>query len=314
MGSHFGFPGSLGSVRIPAFRPAGVPALPGFARRGTQEPNGNTDMQTCAAARVSSKLPRAGDSSSSQQESAHFVPMHRLFGKSKPAAAPAGPAPSLGDANASMNKRIAEMDSQIKGFEDELRRYKEQISRLTGASQQTVKNRAMQTLRRKAQIEAQRDALTAQVMNVERTVFALETAKDTQTTVSALREATKQLKVEQEKINMSEVEDIQDDLAELLQDQEDLQEILGRSYGLPDGLDEADLEAELAGLEAEFSAAALEEPSSSAAANLGVQQQQHGGGLGLNDIPVYGGGSATMNPPQKQWQQAAAEEAALSRA
>lgn len=195
--------------------------------------------------------------------------MHRLFGKSKPVQPPQ-PAPSLGDANASMNKRIAEMDSQIKGFDDELRRYKEQMARLTGSSHQTVKNRAMQTLRRKMQIESQRDALTSQVMNVERTVFALETAKDTQTTVNALREATKQLKVEHEKISISEVEDIQDDLAELLQDQEDLQEILGRSYGLPDGLDEADLEAELAGLEAEFESAALEEPVTANSIDMGM--------------------------------------------
>ena len=125
------------------------------------------------------------------------------------------------------------------------------------------------------QIEAQRDALTAQVMNVERTVFALETAKDTQTTVSALREATKQLKVEHEKISISEVEDIQDDLAELLQDQEEMQEILGRSYGLPDGLDEADLEAELAGLETEFESAALEEPAA-----------MNSGGLDLPALPA----------------------------
>lgn len=245
-----------------------------------------------------------------------IITMHRLFGKSKPAQAAAAPAPSLGDANASMNKRIAEMDSQIKGFDDELRRYKEQMARLTGSSHQTVKNRAMQTLRRKMQIESQRDALTSQVMNVERTVFALETAKDTQTTVNALREATKQLKVEHEKISISEVEDIQDDLAELLQDQEDLQEILGRSYGLPDGLDEADLEAELAGLEAEFESAALEEP---AAANMDMGMAMAMGGShhqsassalpgGAVATAAVGGAATAASAPLRQPQ---AEEFAL---
>ena len=55
---------------------------------------------------------------------------------------------------------------------------------------------------------------------------------------------------------------MQDDLADLLEDQEEIQESLGRSYGgETEGLDEADLEAELAGLEEEFESAALEEPT-----------------------------------------------------
>ena len=187
--------------------------------------------------------------------------MHRLFGKAK-AKEPAAPAPSLGDASASMNSRMAAMDSQIKGLDEELLRYKAQLSKLNGAAAQPVKARALQTLKRKKMIESQRDMLMGQVMNVERTVFAIETAKDTQVTVSAMKEATKQLKVEHEKINLSEIEDMQDDLADLLEDQEEIQEILGRSYGgETEGLDEADLEAELAGLEEEFESAALEEPT-----------------------------------------------------
>ena len=191
--------------------------------------------------------------------------MHRLFGKPK-AKEPPTPAPTLGEANTKMNQRLADMDSQIKSLDDELLRYKTQLAKISGPSAQTVKNRALQTLRRKKTIEAQRDQLMAQVMNVERTVFAIETAKDTQVTVSAMKEATKQLKVEHEKISISEIEDMQDDLEELFEDQEEIQEILGRSYGIPDGLDEADLEAELAGLEEQLESAALDEPTPTSAA------------------------------------------------
>jgi len=195
--------------------------------------------------------------------------MHRLFGKPKAKEASV-PAPTLSDANASMNKRMADMDTQIKALDDELLRYKAQLAKLKGPAAQPVKNRALQTLKRKKQIEAQRDHLMSQVMNVERTVFAIETAKDTQVTVGALKEATKQLKVEHEKINLSEIEDMQDDLADLLEDQEEIQEILGRSYGLPEGLDEADLEAELAGLEQELESATLEESVSPSATSAGA--------------------------------------------
>jgi len=200
-----------------------------------------------------------------RDECLSFGKMHRLFGKPK-AKEPTVPAPTLGEANTKMNQRLADMDSQIKSLDDELMRYKTQLAKMSGPSAQTVKNRALQTLRRKKTIEAQRDQLMAQVMNVERTVFAIETAKDTQVTVSAMKEATKQLKVEHEKISISEIEDMQDDLEELFEDQEEIQEILGRSYGIPDGLDEADLEAELAGLEEQLESAALEEPTATSAA------------------------------------------------
>ncbi len=44
---------------------------------------------------------------------------------------------------------------------------------------------------------------------------------------------------------MDELEEIQEDLQDTLEEVNDANEILGRSYGLPDGIDERDLEAEL---------------------------------------------------------------------
>ena len=61
--------------------------------------------------------------------------------------------------------------------------------------------------------EAQRDQMAAQAFNIDQTAFAIETVKSTQTTISAMKAASKTLKVEQKKINLSEIEDMQDDLA-----------------------------------------------------------------------------------------------------
>ena len=60
--------------------------------------------------------------------------------------------------------------------------------------------------------EAQRDQLANQAFNIDQTSFAIETVKNTQITVSAMKSAAKTLKAEQKKINLNELEDMQDDM------------------------------------------------------------------------------------------------------
>lgn len=60
--------------------------------------------------------------------------------------------------------------------------------------------------------EQQRDNMAAQAFNIDQTAFTIDSVKDTQTTVAAMKEASKVLKVENKKISLSEVEDMQDDL------------------------------------------------------------------------------------------------------
>jgi charged multivesicular body protein 5 len=134
--------------------------------------------------------------------------------------------------------------------------------------------------------EAQRDQLSNQAFNIDQTSFAIETVKNTQITVSAMKSAAKTLKSEQKKINLSELEDMQDDmegfeirilhknccnyfklffrkkknnLKDMLEDVGEISDILGRSYGMPDGIDEEDLDAELACLEDELESEDVEE-------------------------------------------------------
>ena len=52
------------------------------------------------------------------------------------------------------------------------------------------------------------------------------------------------MKKEFKKVNIEQIEDLQDDLADMLEDANEVQEVLGKAYGVPD-LDEDELEAEL---------------------------------------------------------------------
>lgn len=60
--------------------------------------------------------------------------------------------------------------------------------------------------------ESQRDQLANQQFNVDQTSFAIETVKNTQVTVAAMKDASKTLKKEQKKISLAELEDMQDDM------------------------------------------------------------------------------------------------------
>ena len=174
--------------------------------------------------------------------------MHRLFGKKKEVAPP----PSLDDAAGGLNGRLATLDEKLKAIDNEMRRYKEQLKTAKGPAAANIKKRAMETLKRKRMYEQQRDQLSAQAFNIDQTAFAISSVKDSQTTVAAMKEATKQLKAENKKINLNEIEDMNDDMMDMMEDMEELNEALGRSYTTPDGVEEEDLEAELACLEDEL--------------------------------------------------------------
>lgn len=72
-----------------------------------------------------------------------------------------------------------------------------------------------------------------------------------------MKQGAKQMKQEFKHINIDEIEDMQDEMSDLLEQSNDIQEVLGRAYGVPDDVDEADLEAELEGLQADLAEEAL---------------------------------------------------------
>lgn len=174
-----------------------------------------------------------------------FTRMHRLFGKPKPKVE----APTLGDASSSIGGRLKDLDDKIKGLDNELRRFKEQLKKATGSAATQIKKRAMDTLKRKRMYESQRDQLANQQFNVDQTAFAISSVRDAQVTISAMQAATKTLKIEHKKIKIADIDNMQDEMEDMLEDVGEISEILGRSYGMPDGVEEEDLDAELACLE-----------------------------------------------------------------
>ena len=138
--------------------------------------------------------------------------MNRLFGKKKVVAPP----PTLGDASTGINNRMGTLDEKIGALDKELLKFKEQLKKTTGPAANNIKKRALETLKRKKMYEQQRDQIAGQQFNIDQTSFALESIKDTQTIVSAMKAASVQLKTEHKKININEIEDVQDDLYDMM--------------------------------------------------------------------------------------------------
>jgi len=171
--------------------------------------------------------------------------MRRLFGGSKK---PEVKGPTLSEATQRIDTRCESLDTKIKQLDTELVRYREQLSKMRpGGAQHQLKQRAMQTLKRKKMYEAQRDQLYNQSFNMEQTNFATQTLQDTMITVDAMRSANKEMKVQFKHVDVDSIEDLHDEMADLLDQNDEIQEVLSRSYNMPE-VDDAELEDELASL------------------------------------------------------------------
>jgi len=67
-------------------------------------------------------------------------------------------------------------------------------------------------------------------------------------TVEAMKNTNKELKKQYGKLDIDKIESVHYDMQDLLEQANEVQEVLGRSYNVPDELDEEELEAELAAL------------------------------------------------------------------
>ncbi|MQL87224.1 hypothetical protein Taro_019763 [Colocasia esculenta] len=169
-----------------------------------------------------------------------------------------------------INKRGEGVDEKIKKLDTELARYKEQIKKTRpGPAQEAVKARAMRVLKQKrmlvttlssihfCQYEGQRDMLFNQTFNLDQVAFAAEGLKDAQQTMSALKSANKELKGMMKTVKISDIDvhthfSMQDDMMDLMDISTEIQESLGRSYNVPDDIDEEELLGELDALEADM--------------------------------------------------------------
>eukprot|EP00934_Nitzschia_sp_Nitz4_P006634 Nitzschia sp. Nitz4//scaffold46_size129759//88183//88839//NITZ4_003515-RA/size129759-processed-gene-0.145-mRNA-1//1//CDS//3329552637//6624//frame0 len=169
--------------------------------------------------------------------------MNRVFGKKKQAA----PAPSLTDASSGLGGRMEEMDKKIAGLESELRGFKDKIKKTKSpAAKQGLQKRALEILKRKKMYEQQRDVMAGQQFNIDSASFGIESAKANVETLGAMKAAHKDLsKIMKKDLDIDAVEDLTEDMAELMEDFNEINEAMGRNFATPEDLDEADLDAEL---------------------------------------------------------------------
>ncbi|KAJ9694983.1 hypothetical protein PVL29_010459 [Vitis rotundifolia] len=164
--------------------------------------------------------------------------MKRVFGIKKEKEPP----PSVQDASDRINKRGETVDEKIKRLDAELSKYKEQIKRTRpGPAQEAVKARAMRVLKQKRMYEGQRDMLYNQTFNLDQVSFAAEGIKDAQQTMTAMKAANKELKGMMKTVKIEDIDSMQDEMMDLMDVSSEIQESLGRSYNVPDDIDEDDL-------------------------------------------------------------------------
>ncbi|KAI5118767.1 hypothetical protein M0805_005648 [Coniferiporia weirii] len=174
--------------------------------------------------------------------------MNRIFGSS----GSKKPKPTLQDAISSTDTRMQSVEVKIKKLDAELGRYKEQMSKLrSGPGKSAIEQRALRTLKQKKMYESQLMQLQQQTFNMESTALATENLRNTMATMDAMKVANKEMKKQYGKIDIDKIESMHYDMEELLEQANEIQESLGRSYAVPDELDEADLQAELDALSLE---------------------------------------------------------------
>ncbi|CAL8099941.1 unnamed protein product [Orchesella dallaii] len=129
--------------------------------------------------------------------------MNRLFGKSKAAE----PSPDLGSCISNVDKKAEDIEKKSAQCEAELRKIREQMKKMReGPAKNALKQKALRVLQRKKAYETQADGLRQQSFNMEQATMAIQSAKDTQVVVGAMKTGLKEMKKEYKKINIDNIE------------------------------------------------------------------------------------------------------------
>eukprot|EP00457_Paulinella_chromatophora_P017468 gb/GEZN01018519.1/.p1 GENE.gb/GEZN01018519.1/~~gb/GEZN01018519.1/.p1 ORF type:complete len:227 (-),score=64.54 gb/GEZN01018519.1/:37-717(-) len=168
--------------------------------------------------------------------------MNRFLGKKKEQKA----VPSLGDITGKMDTRGEGLQEKISKLDQELINYKKQL-KVTKSQQgkANIMKRVKQAMQRKRMYEKQLDSLVAQQFNIEQTQFATENIKETADTLAAMKGAAQTLKTQFKDVDMDAIDDLQDDMEEMMELTNEVQEAMGRTYGVPEEIDEDELMGEL---------------------------------------------------------------------
>lgn len=167
--------------------------------------------------------------------------MNRIFGKAKEKVPP----PNLTDVITGVDGRADNIEQKISKLDVELKKYKDQMVKMReGPAKNAIKQKALRVLKQRKMYENQAVSLRNQAFNMEQANYAVQSLKDTQSTVAAMKTGVKQMQKEFKNIKIDDIEDIQDEMADMLEQADEVQDALGRSYGMPE-IDDDELAAEL---------------------------------------------------------------------
>jgi charged multivesicular body protein 5 len=167
--------------------------------------------------------------------------MKRIFGVGKKPTPP----PTIDDTSIVLEKRGDSIDVKIAKLDKELMEYREQLKKVRpGPSQARIKQKALHVLKRKRMYEQQRSSIYNQQFKLDEMAFAHDSIKGTVDQVSCMKGFVKDMKKDMKQINIDKVEDLQDEMQDLFDESQDITEVLGRSYGVPEEVDENTLQAE----------------------------------------------------------------------
>ncbi|KAI9484473.1 Snf7-domain-containing protein [Zychaea mexicana] len=172
--------------------------------------------------------------------------MNRLFGTNKRT-----PKPTLNDAISSTDVRSDAVEVKIRKLDAELTRYRDQMKKMREGPAKVqcqalaVQQKALRVLKQRKLYEAQQDNLQQQSFNMEQAQMTTENLRNVMATVDAMQTANKEMKKQYKNVNLDKIDQLQDEMEDLIEQANEVQESLGRSYNLPDDVDEDDLEAEL---------------------------------------------------------------------
>ena len=92
-------------------------------------------------------------------------------------------------------------------LDGELNKYKQQMSKMRdGPAKNAVKQKALRLLKQKKQYESQAENMRNQSFNMEQTLMATQTLKDTKTTMDAMKVGVKEMKKEFKNVNIEKIE------------------------------------------------------------------------------------------------------------
>lgn len=136
-----------------------------------------------------------------------------------------------------------------------------------GVRQSAVQQRALRVLKQKKLYEGQIGQLQQQTFNMEQASLTTENLRNTMATVDAMKTANKELKKQYGKLDVDKIEvdsrvqhvwwrpkadalpfsryfkQMHYEMEDLIEQANEVQESMSRTYGVPDEVDEADLEA-----------------------------------------------------------------------